>query len=93
MGYLQRIGAIGYADAIFGAGVGSQFFFEFGDFWAEDVLAVAQHAANVALYFWLQTTLLRCQVDEFNGGIAGQPWFEFALDDFFGMGGLDAFAL
>ncbi len=62
MGYLQRIGAIGYADAIFGAGVGSQFFFEFGDFWAEDVLAVAQHLLYALFELRAQLGLLAGQI-------------------------------
>jgi hypothetical protein len=67
LGDLQRVGAVGHADAVFGAGVGGQLFFQLGHFGAEDVLAVVEHALDACVNVGLQALVLCFEVDEFHG--------------------------
>lgn len=64
---LQGVGAVGHGDAVLGAGIGGQLFFELGDFGAEDVLAVVQHALDARVNVCLQALVLAFEVDEVHG--------------------------
>ena len=58
LGDLQRVGAVGHADAVAGAGVGRELFFQFGHFRAQDVLAVVQHALDASIDFNFKKLIL-----------------------------------
>ena len=64
---LQGIGAVGNGDAVFGAGVGGQLFFQFSDFGAKDVLAVGKDAGNARIDVGFQALVLGFEVDEVHG--------------------------
>src|SRR3990167_8268976 len=63
---LQRIGAVGAGDAVLGADEGSQLFFQFGDFRAEDILAMGEDTLDTGVDLVPDAGLLGLQVDEFN---------------------------
>lgn len=67
LGDLQSIGAVGDGDAVPGAGIGGQAFFQLGDFRPQDELAVGQHALDVGIDFGFQALVLGLQVDELHG--------------------------
>lgn len=69
LGDLQRVGAVGYGDAVFGAGEGGQLFFKLGHFRAKNVLAVGQHALDAGVDLALDAGLLGFKVDEFDHGV------------------------
>lgn len=67
LGNLQSISAIGDGDAVFGAGIVGQPFFQLGDFRPQDELAVSQHALDAGIDFGFQALILCLQVDELHG--------------------------
>ncbi len=67
LGNLQGVGAVGDGDAVFGTGIGGQFFFQFSDFGAKDVLAVGQHGLDVGINFGLEALVLGFEVDKIHG--------------------------
>lgn len=67
LGDLQRVGAVGHGDAVLGAGVGGQLFFQVGHFRAQNVLAVVEYALNAFVNLSLQALVLGFEVDEFHG--------------------------
>ncbi len=67
LGNLQGVCAVGHGDAVFGAGVFAQLFFQLGHFGAEDVLAVVQHALDARVDVCLQALVLAFEVDEVHG--------------------------
>lgn len=66
LGNLQRIGAVGHGNAVLGAGIGAELFFQRRHFGAQDVLAVIQHALNASVNVCLQALVLALEVDEFH---------------------------
>jgi hypothetical protein len=71
LGNLQRIGTVGHGDAVLGAGIGAELFFQLGHFGAQDVLAVVQHALDARVYVCLQALVLAFEVDEVHGFSSG----------------------
>lgn len=67
LGNLQGVCAVGHGDAVFGAGVFAQLFFQLGHFGAEDVLAVVQYALDASVNVCLQALVLAFEVDEVHG--------------------------
>ena len=68
LGNLQRVGAVGAGDAVLGAGVGGQSFFQLGDLRTQDVLAVVQHTRNSGVQLAFDADLLGFEVNEVNHG-------------------------
>lgn len=58
LGDLQGVGAVGDGDAVLGAGIGGQPFFQLGDFRPQDELAVGQHALDAGIDFGFQALVL-----------------------------------
>ncbi|MNT13323.1 hypothetical protein D3C72_1482890 [compost metagenome] len=61
---LQRVGSVGATDAVLRPRIGCELFFQFGDFRAEDVLAMGQHALDPRVDLVLDASLLGFEVDE-----------------------------
>ena len=64
---LQRVGAVGHADAVFRAAKGGEFFFQFGHFGPEDVLPVREHFLYARVDLVFNARLLGGEVDELHG--------------------------
>jgi hypothetical protein len=60
---------IGNGDAVFRASVGGQFFFQFRDFRAKDILAVGQYTRNGGVDLGFDARLLGLEVYEVNHGL------------------------
>ena len=63
-GDLQGIGAIGAADAVFGAAISGQLSLQLGHFRAEDVVAVCQYGLDIGIDLAFNARLLRGKVDK-----------------------------
>ena len=66
LGNLQCVGAVGHGNAVFGSGVGGQFFFKLCHFRAQDVLAMGQHTLDASVDLAFDAGLLGFEVDEFD---------------------------
>lgn len=67
LGNLQRISAVGHSDAMLGAGVGGQLFFQLSHFGAKNVLAVVEHALYASVNVSLKALVLGFEVDKVHG--------------------------
>ena len=68
LGDLQSIRAVGHGDAVFGAGVSGQLFFQLSHFRAQDVLAVVENFLYVCVDFGLEALVLGFEIEEFHRG-------------------------
>lgn len=68
LGNLQGIGSVSHGDAVLGAGVGGEAFFQFGHFGAEDVAAMGQDTLDGGVDLVFDARLLGGQIDKGNHG-------------------------